>query len=126
MRALTIRQPYAWAIMQGEKDVENRVWNTPFRGRFWVHAGSYRWPRETDWKDLLFGIDDVPDQDELPRGAILGTVELVDVVHGYESVWAEPGNYWHWVLANPEPLAEPILGAKGRQGWWKFDERTQQ
>jgi hypothetical protein len=111
--------------MQGEKDVENRVWNAHFRGRFWVHAGAYRWPRDADWKDLLFGVDDVPDQDELPRGAILGTVKLVDVVHGYESVWAEPGNYWHWILANPEPLAEPILGVKGRQGWWEFDEQTQ-
>jgi hypothetical protein len=39
MKALSIRQPWAWLIVHGVKDVENRTWRTNFRGRFLVHAG---------------------------------------------------------------------------------------
>ena len=37
---LTIRQPWAWAIIYGGKDVENRSWLTKHRGPLLVHAGS--------------------------------------------------------------------------------------
>jgi len=38
-KAISIRQPWAWAIMHGLKTVENRSWVTRVRGRIWVHAG---------------------------------------------------------------------------------------
>ena len=38
-KALSIRQPYAWLICKGFKDIENRSWPTKFRGRIYVHAG---------------------------------------------------------------------------------------
>ncbi|WP_289241690.1 ASCH domain-containing protein [Delftia sp.] len=37
--ALSIRQPWAWLIVHGYKDIENRDWHTPFRGNLLVHAG---------------------------------------------------------------------------------------
>ncbi|MDE3077782.1 MAG: hypothetical protein KGJ86_20365 [Chloroflexota bacterium] len=41
--ALTIRQPWAWAIEHG-KHVENRSWEVTFRGPLWLHAGARsRW-----------------------------------------------------------------------------------
>ena len=40
MKALSILQPWAWLIVHGPKDVENRTWSTPFRGEFLVHAGK--------------------------------------------------------------------------------------
>ena len=40
MKALSIRQPWAWLIVAGYKDVENRTWATDFRGRIYVHAGQ--------------------------------------------------------------------------------------
>ena len=49
MKALSIRQPWAWLIVHGHKDIENRTWTTSFRGRLLVHAGKsfdkegYRW-----------------------------------------------------------------------------------
>jgi hypothetical protein len=76
MRALSIRQPWADLILSGEKDVENRTWYTHHRGLLVVHASR-------------------------GGGGLLGTVEVVDVVRGYDSRWAEPGDVWHWVLTNP-------------------------
>jgi hypothetical protein len=54
-----------------------------------------------------------------PRGVILGTVELVDIVLDCDcSPWAMPGHF-HWKLANPERLDEPIpyTGALGLWDW---------
>lgn len=33
VKALSVRQPWAWAIVHAGKDVENRNWPTPHRGR---------------------------------------------------------------------------------------------
>lgn len=40
MKALSIQQPWAWLIVNGIKDIENRDWRTNFRGDFLVHAGK--------------------------------------------------------------------------------------
>lgn len=40
MLALSIRQPWAWLIINGGKDIENRDWPTKFRSRILVHAGK--------------------------------------------------------------------------------------
>ena len=40
MKALSLRQPWAWAVVEAGKDVENRRWNTKFRGDFLIHAAS--------------------------------------------------------------------------------------
>lgn len=42
MKALSIRQPWAWLIVNGYKDIENRSWNTKFRGQVLIHASSRR------------------------------------------------------------------------------------
>lgn len=45
--ALSIRQPGAWLIVNGHKDIENRDWpTTNFRGRLLVHADQ-PWPAAT-------------------------------------------------------------------------------
>jgi hypothetical protein len=40
MKALSIRQPWAWLILHAGKDIENRDWPTRFRGRFLIHAAK--------------------------------------------------------------------------------------
>jgi hypothetical protein len=40
VKALTIRQPWAWATIYGGKDVENRRWRTAYRGPLLIHAGK--------------------------------------------------------------------------------------
>lgn len=109
-RALSIRNPWAALIMSGNKLVENRTWETRWRGTFAVHAG-----KKTDVRGLVAASDlgisfDLP----MPTG-YLGLVDLVDV-HLAETLccgpWAEPDVY-HWHLQNPRPFAAPIPG----RGW---------
>ena len=40
MKTLSVRQPWAWLIVYGGKDIENRSWRTPYRGPLLIHAGK--------------------------------------------------------------------------------------
>ena len=68
---LTIRQPWAWAIMDGRKRVENRFWSTPYRGWMLVHAGKGWDPLERMPDGSL-----PPSPSSCVFGAILGAVKL--------------------------------------------------
>ncbi|WP_218934496.1 ASCH domain-containing protein [Rosistilla ulvae] len=92
-RALSVRQPHAEAIMRGIKKVEYRSSTTKIRGRIFIYAGLGRYDaaEESDWM-AEYGIRDVT-CDDLPRGAIVGTVELFDSKEG------------QWYLCRPERAA---------------------
>ena len=110
MKAITIQQPWAWAIMSGGKDIENRVWSTSYRGPLLIHAGvAYR-------SDAVMprGVQ-APDKQDLTFGAILGVVDLVDVVEKSRSRWFE-GDYGS-VLRNPRMLSRPVP-CKGQLRLW--------
>jgi hypothetical protein len=103
---ISIRQPWAWAIFNAGKDVENRSWNTEYRGRLWIQAGKvfdYQAPSE-----IAKGAADSP------RGYLLGHVDLVDCVRNHRSAWADRGQF-HWLITNPVLLPEPIP-FRGLQG----------
>ncbi|MEI3544750.1 MAG: ASCH domain-containing protein [Alphaproteobacteria bacterium] len=55
---LSIRQPWAWLIVNGYKDIENRTWPTHFRGKVLIHAGK-KWDEgimPTDIK-AMYGVE---------------------------------------------------------------------
>jgi ASCH domain len=105
MPALSIRQPWAWAICAGHKDVENRSWKTRHRGPFAIHAGSARpAASNVEWIRETLGIS-VPSS--LTRGAIIGVANLVDIIDNSRSPWAAHGQL-HWILADAELWATPI------------------
>jgi hypothetical protein len=85
MIALSIRQPWAWAILHAGKDIENRKWTTTFRGPLLIHAAKtlYDTSQERDrtraWVWRRFHVK-VPLDDDLPRGGIVGKANVVDVV----------------------------------------------
>jgi hypothetical protein len=123
MRSLTIRQPWASLILEGAKRVENRTWRAPLSligQRFAVHASAGK-PQPEGWPAPA----DVVAQDlyQLPRGVILGTVQLVACVR-FEDLprefagdpYAEPGG-WCWILDEPRLFSEPVP-CKGRLGLW--------
>lgn len=90
MRALSIRQPHAEAIMRGVKTTEYRSRATRIRGRIYIYASLGRYPVEEEAKMMEdYGIDDVS-CDELPRGVIIGKVELYECDDG------------DWHVRNPE------------------------
>lgn len=120
MKALSIKQPWAWLIIHGGKDIENRSWHTKFRGRFLVHASkgctnleyadAYRFAR-------LLGVK-LPRREDLERGGIIGSVELVDSVDNSDSPWymGQKG----FVLRNPQPLTFAPL--KGRLQFFEVQQ----
>ncbi|GAA4221417.1 hypothetical protein FHR32_005076 [Streptosporangium album] len=124
MKALTVRQPWAWAIGYAGKDIENRTWDTTHRGLLAIHAGA-RW----DGDDAAARVFELAGAYVLKTtvSAIVAVVELVDVcaVDGFTDCckcgkWAF-GFQRHWRLANPRPLVEPV-SCKGRLGLWNLPE----
>ncbi len=86
MKALSIQQPWAWLIVNGHKDIENRTWPTHFRGVFLVHAGKkfdrdgYRYLRSRH--DII-----MPEEKDFSVGGIVGSAELIDCVDSSASQW---------------------------------------
>jgi hypothetical protein len=116
VRVLTIRQPWAWAIICGGKDVENRSWPTKHRGPLLIHAGSRF---ESDGYEFVkqLAAGPVPPAREFVAGAIIGLVDLVDCREVSDSRWAVDGQ-WQWCLRNPQPI-EPPIPCAGKLGLWK-------
>lgn len=131
MRCLTVRQPWAWAILHGGKDVENREWYTSFRGTIAIHAAStFGMPKDDfadylgdlygePWKSMAERFGEIKGPNDI-RGRIIGTVEVYDCVSDRkcDSPWKADGyEFFCWLLRNPQPLEVPIP-AKGQLGFW--------
>jgi hypothetical protein len=102
VRALTVRQPWAWAIIHAGKDIENRNWsNRHCHGTIAIHASK----RAPAVHALPRGVR-CPDDEELVRGAIVGVVDIVGIVERHRSRWLE--GPIGWVLRNPRALRAPI------------------
>ena len=116
-RALTVRQPWAWAIMEGRKHIENRRQRTHVRERIAIHSSKKPDPHRKALAAMLEDLDTRNECMESPRGAILGTVELVDCIDKSEDrTFVGP---YGWVLARPRPLRKPI-SARGNTGLWRI------
>ena len=117
---LSVRQPWAWLIMHGGKDIENRDWRTKFRGVIGIHAAQGMTAREYDEAAQFSRTVDagirIPPPDKLVRGAILGTVTVTDCVRDSTSPWFT--GLYGLMLANAEPWREPFR-AKGALGIWR-------
>ncbi|PWE32750.1 hypothetical protein DDZ14_08365 [Maritimibacter sp. 55A14] len=113
MKAISIRQPWADAILHHGKDVENRNWYTPYRGPVLIHAAKAWGPAERADLELIAQIigRDLPATK--PRlGGIVGRAEIVDCVTEMASPWFF--GRFGFVLRNAEPLPfQPCRGALG-------------
>ena len=130
MKTLTVCQPWAWLIVAGIKRIENRSWRCHSRGPFAIHAGkSRKWiNRDCDTmrqgieRRLLHGGRGLPGRDELVYGAVIGVVDVVDVVEVDDPlIDGEPFREgpWCWVLRNARAI-EPIE-CNGKQMLWEME-----
>jgi len=118
MKALTIHQPWAWAILEGIKTVENRSWRTHYRGELWIHASvSKRKLKNVRCSEyeLTLMMERWKPQD-FHFGAIIGRVQLVDCVPIKQLktfnedlgqvVFLRPfaEGPWCWLLEKPEKI----------------------
>ncbi|PKO49043.1 MAG: hypothetical protein CVU31_02680 [Betaproteobacteria bacterium HGW-Betaproteobacteria-4] len=124
MIALSIRQPWAWLILNAGKDIENRDWKTPYRGPCLIHASKSA--TKQDYQDAIDFINcrldhpiiEVPPIDQFDRGGIVGMVDIVGCTDTSDSPWFV-GDYG-FVLRNPKPL--PFTPYKGRLGFFNVPE----
>lgn len=119
MKALSLQQPWAWLMVNGYKLIENRKWNTSFRGPVLVHASK------------TFDEDSVPFVVEMAKklgiygkmpyllkdfqmGGIVGIAEITDCVTSSKSPWFF-GQYG-FVLKGAKPL--PFVPLRGQLGFF--------
>lgn len=107
MKALTVKQPWAWLIVNGHKTQEYRTWKTDYRGPLAIIASA-----RSDWDTIVAANDWADDHDVilpdwLEGGGIVGIVELTDI-----TVHPEGGYIWH--LQDAKPLS--FIACKGRLG----------
>ena len=119
MKALSIRQPWAWLIVNGDKDIENRTWATNFRGKVYVHAGrkikSGDFPEQRDYIEQ----SGILLPEEPPLGAIVGEVIITDCVDTSSSPWF-CGPYG-FLLSSPVAYEDPIPYS-GQLGFFQAEE----
>jgi ASCH domain len=114
MNVLTVKQPWAWAIVNGIKTIENRSWATAYRGPLLIHAGVSR----TDLGAEGDRMPGLPPYEALTYGAIIGVADLVEVVP-LEQVKNQPFATGPicWIFANARPLSTPFA-CRGALSLW--------
>jgi hypothetical protein len=126
LKALSFRQPWANLIVEGRKTLDLRTWNTHFRGPLAVYASL---DVEKD-ACALHGVD----LKTLTTGALIGVVDLVDVIPLDEVTYTARatehlnGRPWHdglygWVVKNPR-LLDPPQVVKGRLNLFEVEIPT--
>jgi hypothetical protein len=119
LKAITVKPVWAWAIIYAGKNIENRSWPTHFRGPVAIHASKNMSRSEYEeaknlvpprWRNKL------PAYEDLPRGVIIGVVEIVDCVTESKSPWYL-GDYG-FVLKNRRPV-KPIP-CSGALSFWNL------
>jgi hypothetical protein len=121
---LSIRQPWAWAILNVGKDIENRSWPTKFRGRFLIHAAKGCAADEfIGARQFIIGAIDgryrnkgiwMPSWREMERGGVVGVAEICGCLSESPSKWFM-GEYG-FVLRNVKPL--PFYPCRGSLGFF--------
>ena len=118
MKCLSLKQPWAWAVINGLKDIENRKWKTKFRGELLIHASmNYEL-----LGDIVIRENGVipPERLALACGAIVGKVTVVDCVRLHPSKWFF--GPWGFVLKDAVAFKRPIP-YKGRLSFFEVPEQ---
>lgn len=117
IKTITIRQPWAYLIINGQKDVENRSWLTRYRGPIIIQSAARVGNRDA-FDALCFDIEretGIRLPLKFTLGSTEGIVTLSAVTQNSRSIWAASGEY-HWILKDPVKL--PAVPVSGKLGLW--------
>jgi len=114
MKALSIQQPWGWAIINAGKDIENRDWNTKRRGPFLIHCGL---KVDRDAFDEIERICGRRPPKDLPTGGIIGQVSISGVTDRYTSEWF----FGRYGFKLTDAKALPFRPCKGQLGFFTPD-----
>lgn len=136
-KVLSVRQPWAWLIANGYKGLENRSWNTNFRGDFYIQASQFFSNKEWQAAITLMhkrGIDkkiikhmmDSKYEIMASCGGIVGQATLAHVVPARDTRYlTHKDAVWYmgkvaWILQNQKAL--PFTPLKGRLGFFDLPD----
>jgi hypothetical protein len=114
VKCLSIRQPWAWAILHAGKDIENRPARIAKMAldlvgqRIYIHAGRTLDPSALDF------MPDIKWPDEYDVGGIVGSVEIAGTTIIKESPWFT-GPYG---IILTKPRVEPFKPVRGQLGFF--------
>lgn len=146
-KAISVKQPWAYLLCAGIKDIENRTWKLPekYKGEWiLIHAsGSLGKKFNINLTDeqmiAAFGsIANAVIIGTFDFGAIVGAVKFSECVMNANSIWAEKsvetrvwanGTEWfipnkpiyNWVVQDAVLFDDPIRNIKGKLSFWEFD-----
>ena len=129
MKLLTIKQPWASLICLGIKDVENRTWRQKsLVGEKLLIMSS---KKDVDiaktnaiWRDEYFRLVKngvIPSLELLPKGKIIGYVDVVDIKEEYDYIWAADASHFTYVLKNAHLFKTPLDGVHGQPRTINYD-----
>jgi hypothetical protein len=126
MKALSIAQPWAECIVGRGKNVENRTWNTKYRGYFALHASAAITNARLDDCYEAYGIRF--SKEKLASGSVVGIARLQSVITEAEvnrltKRWFE--GEFGLVLTDVIRLPHPVP-VKGALSFWKLSGRPLQ
>jgi hypothetical protein len=133
MKALSIKQPWAWAICNlpepYKKDIENRTWHTKFKGDFLVHASKTfdkeGYKRLLDYLESLNYEGHIPEPKEFIKGAIVGISELTNIANNNDIYFLNTKSIWYegeygFILEDSKAFENPIP-LKGQLNFFNVD-----
>ena len=88
IKVLSIRQPWAWLVAHGYKDIENRTWRSKYKGVLYIHASTtfdeegYRFLKTFSHTPI-----DLPEPHKYYFGGLVGRVKMVDCITESKSPW---------------------------------------
>ena len=121
MKAITLRQPWPWALLKGGCDTITVSGPTlqGYRGDLLIHAGKHLADREEiDWILAIFPASmppiDHPGTVEVAQSGFVGVVTVDSTHHssacnGICSEWTD-GPGWHTRITRPRALQKKIPG----------------
>lgn len=143
--AISVKQPWAYLLCAGIKDIENRTWRLPKKyigRRVYIHASAKPWT----WNAILYYITDKMVDvfkglgfngewvRNLTTSAIIGYVVFSECVINHPSLWAERSIIhqsnesdpdveddiiiYNWVVSNAVLFDKPIENVKGKLSFW--------
>lgn len=148
MKVLSVKQPWAWLITNGIKQVENRTWKTNHRGDLLIHACK-EWDAINDSNDpgtvlqdltllaKLHGYEDVLNIDTWPQqpngaidlsefrtGGIVGKCRVAACLPPEQNTREKLGlfsvrDHYAWIIQGAEELE--FKPCKGKLGLWNYD-----
>lgn len=122
MKALTLIQPWAWAVAHARKNIENRTWPPPkgiIGQRIAIHAGKKLDKAVVAHWGRFAGLIPVDVPTEFVAGAVVAVATVGGTFYDRREV---PANPWFsgpigWHLACVKALQTPIP-CRGAQGLW--------